>query len=724
MPLLTHDETGAASIARHGALATAEREAATTKMRPQKGAPKQGNGGPKPPKTRWQKIRPWLFGTLGVLVLGPFIAFVIGWMIFPAPTADDTVLKQVSVYNFADSTEQPVATVRPEGDGNRIKVRLGQVSKPAYEAVLATEDKTFFTNAGFDFIGIIRAVFNQLRGGGGGGSTITQQLIKVSTGDDTNSLFRKYKEVVLAVKISKEQTKEEILENYLNTIYFGRGAYGIEAASKAYFDKKAIDLTISEGALLAGVIQGPSIWDPAVSMPDAQRRWNGTLDNMVETGAISAAQRAEQKFPDLPKVVNKDQGNGVPDDDRYKVLQAAKAEMVNKGIVTQEQIDNGGLTVTTTLRHDRQGDAVTAVESTLKGQPEGLRAGLVSVNVKTGAIEAYYGGRGFGTDYANVLAQPGSSFKPFVFAAALQSGKNIGLGTVYNGANGQTLAGQKINNSEGVSCDQCDVKSAMTKSINTVFYKMALDVTIPKVAAAAHAAGIPDDLLKKGNAGLALGDDEVHPKDMAAAFATFAANGQRREPYLVSKVEDSSGRVLYERPSDSPEQALDPKVARNVTESMLDVAQSSRFPLADGRQVAAKTGTVQLGTTGQNKDAWTVGYTPSISTAIWLGTDDNKPIKTSSGALVYGSTLPGPMFQKYMNAALKGTPKETFGTLVPMGQTIAPPAPATSAPPTSNPFDDFFNNGNNDNNDGDEDSGNNRGNDDANNRRPTRTPSG
>ncbi len=321
----------------------------------------------------------------------------------------------------------------------------------------------------------------------------------------------------------------------------------------------------------------------------------------------------------------------------------------------------------------------------MKRQPTNLRTALVSVDPRTGAILAYYGGsNGVGNDYAQALRQPGSSFKPFVFAAALQGTAGVGLGTIYDGSSPQTFPGlaKPVNNSEGYDCARCTVKTAMTQSINTVFYKMGLDVTPRRVADAAHQAGVPQDLLAEARGGISIGDQEVHPIDMAAAFGTFAADGMRRAPYLVSKVTAADGRVLYDRGSDGAgEQAMPQQVARNVTESMIDVPQFSGIALADGRPVAGKTGTVGIEGTSQNKDAWMVGYTPSISTAVWVGTDTSEPVKNSAGRPVYGRMLPGAVWQGYMNSALRGTPKEQFSKLVPMG---APPAPEfTESPSTS-----------------------------------------
>jgi membrane peptidoglycan carboxypeptidase len=252
-------------------------------------------------------------------------------------------------------------------------------------------------------------------------------------------------------------------------------------------------------------------------------------------------------------------------------------------------------------------------------------------------------------------------------AAALEQSPPIGLGTTYDGTSPQTILGQVVNNSDGESCANCSLKTAMTESINTVFYQLAVQVGASKVAKAAHEAGIPSELLPTPTAGIALGDKEVHPADMASAYGTFAADGVYHKPHMVTKVETSDGRVLYDEGTDPGEQRIDPQVARNVTESMMDVAASSRIGLSDGRAVAAKTGTTQSNVAGQNKDAWTIGYTPSYSTAVWVGTDDNSPIKTAQGRPVYGRMLPGSMWQAFMNGAVRNKPKEPFSKLVPLG---------------------------------------------------------
>jgi membrane peptidoglycan carboxypeptidase len=699
VPLLTHDDgDSTAIVSDHGArTAVAER-------------PRRPSAGGRGRKTvsPWRRVRRISYVVLGLLLIGPFVAFVVGWFMFPVPSSQEVALAQVATFEFEDGGE--LATVRPENE-NRIAVTLDKVPKHVRDAVLSAEDRSFYSNPGFDFMGIGRAVYNQLTNKAGGGSTVTQQYIKVSTGEDDVSLWRKYKEIVLAVKISKEKTKDEILENYLNTIYLGRGAYGIQAAAKAYFNKDVGALTVSEGAMLAGIIQSPSRWDPAKNPERSQERWNFVLDGMVEQGWLDRGERATQTFPQLPDIPEQT-GGGIPGDDRYHIYERAVDELAKHGI-TQDVIATRGVTVTTTVQQPLQAEAVDTVKKQTARQPDNLRSGLVSIDPKTGAIRSYYGGtNGLGTDYAMAFRQPGSSFKPFVLAAALEGNDGFGLGTELDGRGPRAFQGRAgvVRNVEGVSCDLCGAKYAMTESINTWFYQLGIDVGPANVAKAAHQAGIPDDLLQNPSGGISLGDKEVHPVDMASAYATFAAEGVYHEPYIVSRVEAADGEVLYEHADSAGQQVMSQQVARNVIEAMLDVAEKKKYPLS-GRQVAAKTGTAQLeGSSSDNRDAWFVGFTPGKATAVWVGTDKSDPIRTAQGRPIFGSGLPGQIWHEFMQTATEDDPPEQFSTFVPIG---TPPQDEYLSTETSSP-DDEDDDDDDSNSDEDRDSDSNRSSDDDN----------
>ncbi len=608
-----------------------------------------------------------VIGVTASVVLAPVIAFVVGYLLFPVPSPDDVINNQVAVLSFSGG--DPLTRLVPE-QGNRTKVPIQAVPVPVRDAVLSAEDRSFYSNPGFDPVGILRAAWNQVRGGDGGGSTITQQYVKNTLVGDERSLWRKYKELIVSVKISQEHTKDQILGDYLNAIYFGRGAYGIQAASQAYFGKNVQDLTVAEGAVLAGVIQSPSRWDPAVSPDHAVQRWNFVLDGMVSQGWLSPTQRRAEHFP--ATVPRKPQAGGLPADADGHIVAAVVAELANVGI-TEQDVAQEGLHITTTIDPTRQQEAVDAVHKALAGQPADLRAAMVSIDPQTGGVLAYYGGdNGLGLDYARVDRLAGSTFKPFAVLAGLQQDPPVGLGTTFSG---EPVAG--LRNDDGANCTHCDLKQAMTLSNNVVFNSLAKQVGAQHIADAARAAGITSPL-DDPDERIALGNKEISPFDLASAYATIAAGGVWHQPHLVASVVTADGRVLYQAPTDG-ERRFSDRVARNVTEAMLDVAPHDDLGLPGARPVAAKTGTVQSHVAGQNNDAWMAGFTPSVAAAVWLGTDRNSPIRTSSGSPIEGKDLPGDAWHDYMAAAVAGHPAQEFAPFHPIG------TPPSDLPPNVDP---------------------------------------
>jgi peptidoglycan glycosyltransferase len=617
-----------------------------------------------------------LAAALGVAVLAPLVAFVLGYAFFSVPTPDEAVNNQVALISYADGSQ--LTRLVPE-QGNRVVVPVEQVPPHVREAVLAAEDRSFYSNPGFDLTGIVRAAWNQLLGGIGGGSTITQQYVKNTLVGDEATLWRKYREMVVAVKISQQRSKDEILGDYLNAIYFGRGAYGIQSAAHAYFGKPVSDLTPAEGALLAGLIQSPSRWDPALNPDKAQQRWNFVLDGMVAQGWLPRDERDAAVFP--ATVPRRPTTGGVPADARGHVVTAVRAELEDLG-VTDQDLSQAGLRITTTVDPGRQQAAVQTAHAGLAGQPVNLRSAMVAVDPATGGILAYYGGdNGTGLDYARVRRLAGSTFKPFVVLAGLRETPPVGLGETFDGA-----ARPGLRNADGADCAHCDLKQAMTVSNNVVFHSLARRLGPQKVADAARAAGITSPL-DEPDEGIALGNKEVSTLELASAYATIAGGGVWHPPHLVSQVVTADGRVLY-RASPEGERRFPEQVARNVTEAMLAVADHDGLGLGR-RPVAAKTGTVQSRFAGENNDAWMAGFTPQLAASVWMGTDRNSPIRTASGAPISGATLPGEVWQGFMATALHDAPAEPFPPFRPLGTppSDAPPnAPTTpSAAPTTPP---------------------------------------
>jgi membrane peptidoglycan carboxypeptidase len=677
----------------------------TPPPKPPTGPPPPGGGGGdgRPPKplrrVNWKWVRRALYACAVVLVVLPIITFGMAYFIVDVPKPGDIRTNQVSTILASDGS-QLAKIVPPEG--NRVDVNIDQIPVHVRNAVMAAEDRDFYTNPGFSFTGFLRAFGNNIFGNGDlqGGSTITQQYVKNAlVGDQRTGLggiVRKAKELVISTKMSREWSKDQVLQSYLNIIYFGRGAYGIGAASKAYFNKPVDQLTVADGALLAALIQRPSTLDPAVDPEGAAKRWNWVLDGMVDMGALSKTDRAAQVFP---PTVPPDQAasEGQPTGPNGLIERQVTKELLDLFNISEQQLNTEGLQVTTTIDPKAQAAAEAAVTDTLDGQDPDMRSAVVSIDPKTGGVKAYYGGSDAnGFDFAQAGLPTGSSFKVFALVAALEQG--IGLGYQLD-SSPVTVNGIKITNVDGEACGTCNIAEALKQSLNTSYYRLMLKLKNgpQDVADAAHAAGIAESfpgvdhtLSEDGKGGppsngIVLGQYQTRVLDMASAYATLADSGVYHAPHFVQKVVNAQGQVLFDAGSqnNNGEQRIDKAVADNVTAAMQPIAGYSRgHNLAGGRRSAAKTGTNQLGDTDANRDAWMVGYTPSLSTAVWVGTTaGTKPLVTSSGASVYGSGLPSDIWKATMDGALKGTDNETFPKPTEVGGYAGVPAPPPPPPP-------------------------------------------
>ncbi|MBX9397996.1 penicillin-binding protein [Streptomyces sp. TRM72054] len=690
---------------------------------------------PRAGKYGWRRWVPsWkLVSGLCLGFFGSLVAVAgIGYAMVGVPDVAKTAKAQNNVYYWSNGTEM----VSTGGETNRQIINLSQIPKNMQYAVISQENKTFETDSGIDPKGIARAVFNMARGGETqGGSTITQQYVKNAMLDDqSQTLTRKFKELFVSIKVGAKVPKDKIMEGYLNTAYYGRSAFGIQAAARAYFNKDAIDLDAGECAFLAAMLKGATYYDPAgatsidpAATPEANkkralRQMQDTLDKMVEYGHLDAAERA--KHAGLPKVENPRANRALSGQIGY-LVDLANGYLVNnseKTGVTERKLREGGLSIYTTFdkkKVDELEKAVTKVQKANidpKKRPDTdthVQFGGASVDPATGAIVAIYGGEDATKHFTNNAnetgAQVGSTFKPFVLAAAMTWGvRDPDLGptqaqdertlvspkSLYNGKNklkiknydGSVWHNDKgeewlqVNDGDETYGDppnyQIDLREAMQFSVNSAYVQLGMDVGLDKVKEAAVRAGV----LESSLAGIdypsfSLGISDPSAIRMAGSYATFAASGKQRDPYSVQKVTDKDG-TLYEHEVQA-EQAFTAKVADNVTDVLKTVVEDGTGSNAQltGREVAGKTGT-----TDGNKSAWFVGYTPQLSTAISMFRyPDDENIKnrtflemygTGDQKSIHGASFPSEIWHDYMEQALKGEEPKAFPEPEPIGEVV------------------------------------------------------
>ncbi|MDD2857426.1 MAG: transglycosylase domain-containing protein, partial [Candidatus Nanopelagicales bacterium] len=605
-----------------------------------------------PKRRHW--LRRIILGGI-VIVVVAIVGFIVALSLTTIPTPNELATTQATIVYYADGTNE----VGRLGDSSRRSVPLAQVPDQVQKAVLAAEDREFYNHGGISPVGFIRALFNNATGGATqGGSTITQQYAKNAFLTQERSWSRKIKEALLSMKIETVQSKDQILENYLNTIYFGRNAYGIDAAARSYFGKPVADLTLSEGAALAAIINSPSYYAQPERAGTLRGRWNYVLDGMLSQGWITEEQRSQVRFPDLNKAVN---GNRLGGQTGY-LLQAVKDQLVGLGF-DEAEVEGGGFRIVTTLEKKAEDAAIAAVDNAgPKSRIRGLRIGLASVRPATGEIVALYGGKDFITDQINnatrPFAQAGSTFKPFALAAATE--RDYNLSTVWNGNSPTTVNGYTLTNYNDKSYGQVSLLKATLHSINSAYVQLESAVGVDRVADAAVRAGVPSDTpglnLDKLDLTFVLGTASPSGLAMANAYGTFANQGVRASSSIIKQVLGTNGGLLYEyQPSQTAE--FDSRVANTVTYALgRNVERGTAFAARDlGRPAAAKTGT-----TDGNKSAWFVGYTPQLSTAVLMAKEQGGlPVSLSgTGGLttVTGGSFPAAMWTAYMKRALRGTP--------------------------------------------------------------------
>ncbi|GAA2443210.1 transglycosylase domain-containing protein [Actinomadura vinacea] len=639
----------------------------------------------------------------GLLILGAATLFGVAYANTPIPSeAQAEAVAQESVIYYRDG-KTPIARIGM----HRESVPISRIPPVVRHAVLAAEDRNFESEHGVSPTGVARALFKTATGGDvQGGSTITQQLARnyYQGLSRDRTVSRKLKEILISIRLDGEREKDEILGLYLNTVSFGRQAYGIQAAARAYFHKDVRRLTASEAAMLAALIQRPGYF--VTTGPDTQPqkkalidRWNYVLNGMVEEGWLSRDERSRQTFP-----TTKRNWSDVPDTSQAGYLRERVLKELKQLGVSEEMLETGGLRITTTFDKKLQDHTATLVKQMRqeKNLDSDVHFGLAAVDPKTGGVVAAYGGPSFSKqqfdDSFDGKVQPGSSFKPIVLATALDQG--ISLRTRLDGAYERTINGATFTNDARSENGVYDLTQMTEMSINTAYVDLGQKVGLENVAEMAKKMGIPAGTkdLDSEFTSLPLGTVSVSPVTMASVYSTFAAEGRHSPTHVISQVTDRDGDPVrtelgktVKKVPNKADEVFSPEVARDATAAMQAVVRSGTGTRASlgARPVAGKTGTTE-----ENKSAWFVGYTPQLSTsvAMWRQGEDGglKSLQGIGGYdQIYGGTVPADLFQRFMNQALEGEPMEQFGPPGNVG-TVAPwavpkPEPSPTEPPSPTP---------------------------------------
>lgn len=628
----------------------------------------------KPPKKKSPMRRfLWIVGILVFLIIAGAGCGFIGATMSDLPEVAN--VKPAASSQIYDVHGNLITTVH--ATENRLPVKLSQVPKDLQNAFIATEDNRFYSHHGVDPIGIMRAIWVNIAHDGvaEGGSTITQQLARNAFLTQDRTLKRKIMEAMLAIRIEQYYTKQEILEMYLNQIYFGQGAYGVQAAAHVYFGKNVQDLDLAQSAMLAGLPQSPNYYSPLTNYKAGKARQAVVLGQMVKYDYIDQATADKAKDEDLGLREKSEAAHS--DNNASYFIDYVISEIAEK--YGDDAVYKDGLKIYTTIDMKAQDAAVQAMHNLPnfytddKGltQPQGA---LIAINPHNGYIVAMVGGRGDDSFNRAVLAerQPGSAFKPFVYLAAIQDGMT--LGTVMDDKKIE-FNGWSPKNYEGTYSGQMTLRYALQHSVNTIAVQLADAVGMRKVLNLASSLGITTlDDSKDNNLAAALGGltNGVKPIDMAVAYGTLANGGVKVKPVAITKIVDRNGQVVEEN-STEEQRVVDPKYAYVITNMLESVMSGGTGGGASiGRPAAGKTGT-----TDESKDAWFVGYTPDLVAAVWMG--DDYGIETLNG--ITGGTVPAVIWRDFMSQALNAMEIPASDFTVPPGaasianQGYAPVAP-------------------------------------------------
>ena len=605
------------------------------------------------PRDVWRWARWPVYGMAGLLAL-----FVLGfaWLWVSTDLPANAALSESAV--LVDRNGDELAVLAQ--DGLRFEIPLDEMGELAPDAVVAAEDRRFFDHDGVDPAGIVRAFWNNLRDDDTqGGSTLTQQLVKNVYLDSDRTITRKLREAVLAVKLERDASKEEILERYLNTVYFGRGAYGIEAAARTYFDTSAAQLQLHQVALLAGILPSPEALDPAENATGAQDRRDAVLDAMVATGAVDqaaadAARAAPIEVAPLGSTTQLTAGVAP------HFVEQVRQEVIER--FGERALYDQGLVVHTTLDIADQRAAEAAVATHLD-DPADPQAAVVGVD-RSGAVRAWVGGRDFEALKVDLVSsdggggrQPGSTFKPLVLAANLEQG--FGAGQMFRAPSEITIdvppEPWEVSNAGGDGYGTISLAEATVKSVNTVYAQAVAQIGPEPVVDIAKRMGVERDLSPQ--LAIALGTEVVSPLELATVYSTFSRSGQRIDPFRITKIETRDGDVLFERSEPDPEEAIEARVADTVSSILSETPRrgTARRAALD-RPMAAKTGTTQ-----NNADAWLAGYTPEYTAIVWMGyPDGTQPMDSVDGVRVQGGSIPAMIWHDFMAVALEDVDPTEF----------------------------------------------------------------